>query len=336
MTFAQLQAAFKKKTFVPIYLFHGEETYYIDQLEAALEVNALQEHEKAFNHTVIYGKDADHLTLVDAARRFPMMAERQLIVLREAQDMRSISELVNYANKPAPTTILAICYKHKRLALNTRLAKAIKAQGVIFEAKKLYDNQVPDWIAAYLKAKKYSIEPSAATLLAEYLGTKLSKIANELDKLLINLASGTTVTTKIVEEQVGISKDYNVFELQKALGFKDAVKVARIINYFTANPKAGPLPVVMASLYTYFSKLFLLSELRARSASEQEVLTTLKTKSFFLREYNMALRNYSSGKLAQVIGLLREYDLKSKGVGSLTAARTEGELLKELAFKIMR
>ncbi|PHI18779.1 DNA polymerase III subunit delta [Lewinellaceae bacterium SD302] len=336
MTFAQLKAAFKKKEFAPIYLFHGDETYYIDQLEAALEATALQEHEKAFNHQIIYGKDADHLAVVDAARRFPMMAERQLIVLREAQDMRSINELANYAGRPAPTTILAICHKHKRVKLNTKLAKAIKQSGVIFEAKGLYDNQVPDWIVGYLKGKKHSVEPAASNLLAEYLGTKLSKIANELDKLLINLAPGTTITTKIVEEQVGISKDYNVFELQKALGFKDAVKVARIINYFTANPKAGPLPVVMASLYTYFSKLFLLGELRARQASEQEIVSTLKTKSFFLREYNTALRNYPGGQVARVIGLLREYDLKSKGVGSLTAARTDGELLKELAFRIMR
>jgi DNA polymerase-3 subunit delta len=337
VTFPQLNTAFKKKDFAPLYLFHGAETYYIDQLEASLEAHALQEHEKAFNHTVIYGKDTEYLTIVDAARRFPMMAERQLIVLREAQDMRSINELANYASKPAPTTILAICYKHKKLSGNTKLAKAIKANGVIFEAKPLYDNQVPDWISSYLRGKKYSIAPAAAGLLGEYLGTSLSKIANELDKLLINLGAGTEITTKIVEDQVGISKDYNVFELQKALGQKDAVKVARIISYFSANPKAGPLPVVMASLYNYFSKLFMLSELRGRQASEQEVLSALNLRSnFFLREYNAALRQFSRPKITRVIGLLREYDLKSKGVGSLTASRQDGELLKELAFKIMQ
>lgn len=336
MTFTQLKASFKKKEFAPVYLFHGAEAFYIDQLEASLEAQAIQEHEKAFNYTVIYGKEADPLAIVDAARRFPMMAERQLVVIREAQDMRALNDLAKYVEKPAPTTILVICHKHKKVNGNSKLAKAIKQNGTVFEAKPLYDNQVPDWISSYLRDKKYSIEPAAANLLGEYLGTKLSKIANELDKLLINLSHRTTVTVKIVEEQVGISKDYNVFELQKALGQRDAVKVARIINYFSANPKAGPLPVVMASLYNYFSKLFMLSELRARSASEQEVLQALKLRSnFFLREYNASLRNYPRAKIAQVIGVLREYDLKSKGVGSLTAARQDGELLKELAFKIM-
>lgn len=336
MTFPQLKASFKKKDFAPVYLFHGAETYYIDQLEAELEKYGLQEHERAFNQTIVYGKDADHLAIVDAARRFPMMAERQLVIVREAQDMRGINELANYADKPSPTTILVLCHKHKKLSGNTKLAKTIKAKGVIFEAKPLYDNQVPDWISSYLREKKHSIEPAAANLLGEYLGTSLSKIANELDKLLINLPAATTVTVKIVEDQVGISKDYNVFELQKALGQKDAVKVARIINYFSANPKAGPLPVVMASLYNYFSKLFMLSELRSRSASEQEILKALKLRSnFFLREYNASLRNYPRAKIAQVISILREYDLKSKGVGSLTAAREDGALLKELSFKIM-
>ncbi|MEL6143617.1 MAG: DNA polymerase III subunit delta, partial [Bacteroidota bacterium] len=256
MNFDQLLSAFGKKEFVPIYLLHGPEAYYIDQLEAAIEAHALQEHEKAFNHTIIYGKDADHLTIVDAARRFPMMAERQLVVLREAQDMRTLNQLAGYAEKPSPTTVLVICHKHKKLSGTTKLAKAIKKNGVSFEAKPLYDNQVPDWVQRYLKRRKYSIEPAASELLGEYLGTSLSKIANELDKLLLNVPTGTTITVKIVEEQVGISKDYNVFELNKALGMKDPVKANRIVNYFTANPKAGPLPVVLGSLYTYFSKLF--------------------------------------------------------------------------------
>jgi len=336
MTFDQLLKAIGKKEFTPIYLLHGPEAYYIDQLEAAIEANALQEHEKAFNHTIIYGKEADHLAIVDAARRFPMMAERQLVVLREAQDMRSLNELASYAEKPSPTTVLVICHKHKKLSGTTKLGKAIKKTGVVFEAKPLYDNQVPDWVQRYLKRKKYSIELAASELLGEYLGTSLSKIANELDKLLLNVPSGTTITVKTVEDQVGISKDYNVFELNKALGMKDPVKANRIVNYFTANPKAGPLPMVLGSLYNYFSKLFILAELRARHASEQEVLQALGLRSnFFLREYNNSLRNYPTSQLKKVIGLLREYDLKSKGVGAVTAARENGALLKELVFRIM-
>lgn len=336
VTFDQLLTSAKKKEFQPVYLLHGPEAYYIDQLAAAIEANALQEHEKAFNLTVIYGKDADYLTIVDAARRFPMMAERQVVVIREAQEMRDLNELAGYVEKPAPTTVLIICHKHKKANGNTKLVKTLKKSGVVFEATPLYDNQVPDWIKSYLKKRKYDIESSAAELLGEFLGTSLSKIANELDKLLLNVPAGTTITTKIVEDQVGISKDYNVFELQKALGQKDVVKVARIVNYFTANPKSGPLPMIMGSFYNYFSKLFMLAELRAKRADEQTILTTLGLRSnFFLREYNACLQHYNATQLRRVIGLLMEYDLKSKGVGAVSAAREDGALLKELVFRIM-
>lgn len=336
MTFDQLLTAARKKEFHPVYLLHGAEAYFIDQIAAAIEKHALTEAERAFNQTIIYGKEADHLAIVDAARRFPMMAERQLVIIREAQEMRTLNELAAYVAKPAPTTILLICHKHKKVNGNTKLAKNLKKNGVVFEAKPLYDNQVPDWIRSYLKRKKYEIEPAASALLGEYLGTSLSKVANELDKLLLNLTPGTTITTQIVEDQVGISKDYNVFELQKALGNKDAVKVARIVSYFTANPKAGPLPMLLGSLYNYFSKLYMLAELRARRAPESEVLSALSLRSnYFLREYNDSLRNYPAARLRKVIGLLREYDLKSKGVGAVTAAREDGALLKELTYRIM-
>ncbi len=336
MTFEQIIAAAKKKDFQPVYLLHGEEAYYIDQLAATIEENALAEHERAFNQSILYGKDTDHLTIVDAARRFPMMAERQLVILREAQEMRDLLELANYVERPSPTTVLVICHKHKKVNGNSKLAKSIKEKGVIFEAKALYDNQVPDWIRNYLKNKKYDIAPDAAELLGEYLGSSLSKVANELDKLLLNLSPGTRILPKMVEEQVGISKDYNVFELQKALGQKDALKVGRIVEYFTANPKAGPMPMLMGSFYNYFSKLLILAELKAARKSEQDILAALELRSnFFLREYNASVQQYSIPQLRRVIALLKEYDLKSKGLGALTASRTEGALLKELTFKIM-
>ncbi|NJO86588.1 MAG: DNA polymerase III subunit delta [Lewinella sp.] len=308
----------------------------MDRLEAALEEQALAEHEKAFNHSILYGKDADHLAIIDAARRFPMMAERQLVVVREAQDLKSINELASYAEKPAPTTILVLCHKHKTLNGNTKLAKIMKAKGGVFEAKALYDNQVPDWIRGYLKPRNYDIDPAAAELLAQYLGTSLSKIANELDKLLLNLTLGTTISTAVVEDQVGISKDYNTFELQRALGRADAVLAQRIVRYFAANPKAGPTVVVLASLYNYFSKLLMLAELRQVRASESEILTTLKLRSnFFLKEFNEGLRVFTPTHLVHIMALLREYDLKSKGYGALSAAKEDGALLQELVFKIL-
>ena len=336
MEFKALLKDIKAKNFAPIYLLHGEETYFIDQLEAAIEKHALQEHERAFNQTIAYGKDTEHLQIVDAARRFPMMAERQLVLLREAQDMRSIKQLETYAENPSPTTVLVISHKHKKLNGNFKVTKMIKKNGVIFEAKALYENKIPGWINTYLKGKKYTIEPAAATLLAEFLGTSLGKIANELDKLTINLKPGTEITSQIVEDQVGVSKDYNVFELQRAMGHHDVVKATRILNYFRANPKAGPLPMVTGSLYNYFSKVFLLLELQAKRASRQEIMKALKLRfDFFLDDYLTTARNYRGGKIGQVFMLLREYDLKSKGVGSHLAGKGEHELLKEMVWRVM-
>ncbi|MEM9258126.1 MAG: DNA polymerase III subunit delta [Bacteroidota bacterium] len=336
MDFAPLLKAIKSKEFAPLYLLHGEEAYFIDQLEAAIEANALQEHERAFNQTTLYGKDTDHLQVIDAARRFPMMAERQLILLREAQDMRSLKELAAYAAKPSPTTVLVISHKHKKLNGNLALTKNLKKSGIVFEAKPLYENKIPAWINNYLKGKKYSIEPAASALLAEFLGTSLGKISNELDKLTINLAKGTQITTQIVEDQVGVSKDYNVFELQKAIGHHDIVKATRILHYFKANPKAGPLPMVLGSLYNYFSKVFRLLELQRKGAAKQDIMRELKLRfDFFLADYQQSARNFRDPKIQRVFSLLREYDLKSKGVGSNLAGKQENELLKELVYKLM-
>ncbi len=336
MDFQPLLKSIKAGEFAPIYLLHGAEPYFIDQLEAAIEKHALQEHERAFNETIAYGKDTEHLQIVDAARRFPMMAERQLVLLREAQDMRSLKELAAYAAKPSPTTVLVISHKHKKLNGNTALAKNIKKNGVIFEAKPLYDNKIPGWISNYLRDRKYKIEPAAGQLLAEFLGTSLGKISNELDKLMLNLPKGTSITADIVEQQVGVSKDYNVFELQRALGHKETTKVARILNYFRANPKAAPLPMVMGSLYNYFTVVLKLKELHRARESRQGIMQALKLRfDFFLADYEQTARNYSEPALVNVFALLREYDLKSKGVGSNLAGKGEAELLKELCWKVM-
>ncbi|MEM1215360.1 MAG: DNA polymerase III subunit delta, partial [Bacteroidota bacterium] len=224
MKLADILKAAKSKAFQPVYFLHGLESYFIDQISDAIETHALAEHERAFNQTILYGKDTDHLQVVDAARRFPMMAERQLVILKEAQEMRSLKSLETYVAKPTPSTVLVICHKHKKFSLNSKVGNLLKAQTVLFEAKPLYDNQVPDWIGSYLRAKKLKAAPAATELLAEYLGTKLSKVANELDKLALNIPAGEEVTQKLIEEHIGISKDYNVFEFQKALGQRNVLK----------------------------------------------------------------------------------------------------------------
>jgi len=297
-----------------------------------VESNILAEGEKAFNQLVLYGKETDSKTLIDAASRYPMMASHQVIVLKEAQEMKSLKELKLYIEKAVPTTILVICHKHKKFDGRTTFAKAVKKNAVIFESKKLYDNQVPDWIKNYLKTKQLKIGDGAANLIAEYLGTKLSHVANELDKLSINLPKGTQITEDHVQSNIGISKDYNVFELQKALGQRDTAKANRIVNYFIANPKKNPLVMVIGALYNYFSKVYMLHFLK--NTPEQEILSKLKLRSnWFLKEYRTAQRAFNPARTEKVMAILKEYDLRSKGVENNTVP--QGELLKEMVFKIL-
>ena len=249
MKYQDLLKDLKKKAYQPVYLLHGTESYFIDAATKYFEDNVLSEGEKAFNYTVMYGKDADARTLIDTASRYPMMAPYQLLILKEAQDMKTLKDLQAYCGKPVPTTILVICHKHKKLDTRTKFGKVLKAKAVVFESSKVYDNQIGAWIEDYLQTKKLRVEPNATELMAEYLGTNLSKVANELDKLVINLAEGSTITPQIVQDNIGISKDYNVFELQDAIGVRNVLKANRIINYFIANPKKNPLVVVVATLY---------------------------------------------------------------------------------------
>jgi DNA polymerase-3 subunit delta len=332
--FNELRKAIKAKQFKPVYFLHGTEAYFIDALTRIFEQEVLSDAEKSFNQTILYGKDSDHLAVVDNARRFPMMAPYQVVILKEAQDMRSLKELQKYVEKPAETTIFVMCHKHKRFNFNSKFGKALKKHAVVFESKQLYDNQVPDWISDYLKTKKLKLEPEAGILLAEYLGTDLSKLANELDKLAINVPEGTTINTRHIEDNIGISKDYNVFELQKALGQRDILKANRIVNYFAANPKKNPLPVVVGSLYSFFSKLFMFHY--AKNLPEQEILRTLGLRSaFFLREYKAAARFYTPQRTRKAIATLKDYDLKSKGVDFNNTGKPDGALLKEMVWHLL-
>jgi DNA polymerase-3 subunit delta len=334
MTYQDILKELKQKKYRPIYFLHGAESYFIDVIADYIEENVLTETEKAFNLTVLYGKEATHLNVVDSARRYPVMAERQVVLVKEAQEMKSLADLLSYIEKPLDSTLLVLCHKHKNYNLNSKFGKAVKEKALVFEAKSLYDNQVPDWIRDYLKEKKRTLKPSAANLIAEYLGTELSKIANELDKLALNVPEGTEINDKHVETHIGISKDYNVFELQKALGARDVLKSNRILQYFAANPRKNPLPVVIGSLYNFYSKIYMLHFVK--HLPEKELLEALQLRSaYFLRDYRATLPHFPLQKTAQVIGFLKEYDLKSKGVDYVTTGKEEGELLKELVWRIL-
>jgi len=321
----------KKGDIKPIYFLMGEEPYYIDKISDFIEENVLDESEKGFNLQVMYGRDATIEDIVSSAKRYPMMAERQVLIIKEAQDLsRSIEKLVAYASNPQPTTVLVINYKYKKLDKRKKLHKAIAKTGLVYESKKLYDNKVADWIRRVLSGKKYQIEPKAAQMLVEFLGTDLSKIANELDKLTLILPQETIINDTHIEENIGISKDFNNFELLKAIGDKNVVKANRIINYFVENPKNNPTIMTISLLNNFFTKLLLFHGLQNKS--KDAVSKALGVNIYFVEDYFSASRSYPMRKVAQVIAMLRDADVKSKGVG---ANLTQGDILKELIFKIL-
>ncbi|MBT7704553.1 MAG: DNA polymerase III subunit delta [Polaribacter sp.] len=321
----------KKGNLKPIYFLMGEESYYIDKISDFIEETVLDEAEKGFNQQVMYGRDATIEDIVGAAKRYPMMAERQVLIVKEAQDLsRNIEKLVSYAENPQPTTVLVLNYKYKKLDKRKKLYKVIAKSGLIFESKKLYENQVSDWIRRVLSGKNYQVEPKAAQMLVEFLGTNLSKISNELEKLMLILPEGTIISPTHIEENIGISKDYNNFELRKAVGEKNVVKANRIIAYFAENPKNNPLVMTISLLNSFFTQLLLFHSLDDRS--KNSVAKMLGVNPFFVDEYFLAARNYPMRKVAQVIAFLRDADIKSKGVG---ANQTNEDVLKELLFKIL-
>ncbi len=332
MEFANILQDLKKGIYYPIYLLQGEEPYFIDVLSDYIEDNVLSDAEKGFNQTVFYGKDTDPVTIVESALRFPMMASKQVIVVKEAQSVNRIEKLEAYAQKPLESTILVLAYKYKTVNGNTKLAKAIKKNGVVFTSKRLYENQVPKWIDNYLKTHNYTITPQAAQLLTAFLGTDLSKIANELGKLVIAVKDTNRITPEHIEKNIGVSKDYNILELQNALGTKDVLKANKIIHFFAANPTLNPIQKTIAGLYFYFSKLFTYHFLKNKS--ERNVAAELKVHPFFARDYIAAAKRYSPTKLYEIMGILREYDMKSKGFNVSTMVDT-GDLQKEMIYKIL-
>lgn len=329
----EIVAEIKKGNVSPIYLLMGEEPYYIDKVADYIEDTILKDEEKGFNQMVLYGRDVSIEDIVSHAKRYPMMAERQVIIVKEAQDLsRTIEKLSGYADNPQPTTVLVLCYKYKKIDKRKKLVKTIAKTGVVFESKRLYENQIGDWIRKNLQAQNYEISPKAAQMLVEFLGTDLGKIDNELQKLQLICPKGTTITPELIEENIGISKDFNNFELRKAIGMKDTVKAHRIINYFSQNPKDNPMVVTVSLLFSFFSQLLQYHGLVDKS--QENVAKTLKINKFFVTDYTVAARNYPMKKVSQVISFLRDADIKSKGVGA--ANLSQGDLLKELLVKVMR
>jgi len=333
MTYESILTDLKKKKYHPIYFLMGDEPYFIDKITEYIASNVLKESEKAFNQTILYGKDVDIAGVINAAKRFPMMAEHQVVIIKEAQNIRNIDDLVYYAQNPLKSTILVINYKHKKLDKRKKLFNEIQKSGVLLESKKLYDDKIPDWITKYLASRKYEIQPTGALLLAEFLGAELSKIVMELDKLILTLPEGERLITPVhIEENIGISKDYNNIELQKALIRKDHVKAFRIVDHFANNQKNNPFVVTIAILYSFFNKILVYYFLKDKS--KMAVASALKINPFFVGDYQRAVSIYPPKKAVEVISLLRQYDLKSKGVGNISA--TPGDLLKELVYHILK
>jgi DNA polymerase-3 subunit delta len=315
----------------PIYFLMGEEPYYIDKLSDYIEQNILTEEEKGFNQTVLYGRDVTVEDIVSAAKRYPMMAERQVIIVKEAQDLiRTIDKLESYAENPMATTVLVVCYKYKTLDKRKKVTKLLAKNGVVYESKKLYENQVGEWIKRVLSGKKYAIEPKASAMLVEFLGTDLSKINNELEKLQIILPKGATISAKDIEENIGFSKDFNVFELRKAIGERNQLKAYTIAENFANNPKENPMVVTTGLVFGFFVQLLKYHGLKDKNP--KNVAAVLGVNPFFLKEYDLAIKNYPMRKVSQVVAALREIDVKSKGVGA--NAMSNGDLLREMLYHI--
>lgn len=309
----------------------GEEAYYIDKISDFIEHNILDEAEKGFNQMVLYGRDITIDDIVSNAKRYPMMADCQVVIIKEAQDLsRSIEKLVDYVNNPQPTTVLVVNYKYKKIDKRKALYKALKKTGIVFESKKLYDNQVPDWIRRVLSGQGYQITPKAAQMLVEFLGTDLSKIENELNKLKIVLPQGSQITPEAIEENIGISKDFNNFELRKAVGERNIAKAFRIVRYFGDNPKDNPMVVTVSLLFNFFSQLLQYHGLNDKSP--RNVASVLKINPYFVNEYTSAARNFPMKNVSRAVAILREFDVKGKGVGA--NAIPQGDLLKELLVKL--
>lgn len=328
----QILQSLKQKKYAPIYFLMGEEPYYIDLISDYIQYEILDESQREFDLSVLYGKDVDIVTVINAAKRFPMMSPYQILIVKEAQHIKDLDKLQFYIQHYAPATILVICYKYGTVDGRKKWVNELKKTGVLFESKKLRDYEMSAWIAKYAKSKDLQIEEKAMVMLTDFLGTDLSKVANELDKLAITKPAGSNrITPEIIEKNIGISKDFNVFELQDALIKKDVLKANRIINYFADNKKANPIQMVIAQLFGFFSNLMIFHYLPQKTA--EAAAAEFKIHPFIARNYLTAAKSFNAWKTMNIITSIRETDARSKGIDNFSA--DEGDLLKELVFKIL-
>ena len=332
VTYEEIITNLKNRIFKPVYFLAGEEPYYIDLIINYIEDKVLPENEKAFNQMIVYGDDTNIAAIIDTARRFPMMSSHQVVIIKEAQSLKRIEDLVLYLEKPLLSTLLVFSYKYKALDKRTKLYKMLESHAVYFESARIRDYLIPGWIERYLMTKGIKSDPSASAMLTEYLGTDLHKIVNELDKLILTLPSGKPeITTALIEKNIGISKDFNNFELQKAIGEKNILKANMIVHYFANNPKDNPITLSIASLFGFFSKLLTYHYLTDKS--KNNVASVLKVNPYFVKDYENAAGKYNTSKTIQIISFLRAYDMKSKGYGD--PGTEPGDLLKELVYRIL-
>ena len=334
MSYEQIIGDINRKIFYPIYFLTGEEPHFIDKISKLIETTVLSEDEKEFNQIIVYGRDILPNQIIQMAREYPVFGNYRVIIVREAQDIKQIEKdklLLAYLEKPVPTTLLVFDYKYKKVDGRTSFVQLLKKNGIFFESKKLYDNQVPKWIEGTIRGMGYQINPQAMMLLSENLGTDLSKIENELKKLVINIDKNTEITPDIVEKNIGISKDFNIFELQKALGERNIYKANQIINFFASNPKDNSVVFVIVMLFNYFKRLLIYHTLKDKS--DKNVASKFGINPYFVREIRIASSRYNIAKLRSIISILREYDQTAKGVE--TAPIEDGELMKEMIYKIL-
>lgn len=333
VTYDEIARDLKNRIYKPVYYLMGEESYYIDKISEYISQTVLTEEEKEFNQTVMYGSDIDVATIINTAKRYPMMAEYQVVIVKEAQNIKNIEQLAYYVQKPLLSTILVICHKHGVLDRRKKLAAIIEKEGVLFESKKIKETQLPGFITSYLKRKSVDIEPKSTEMMAEFVGTDLSRMAGELEKLVLTLPVGQKrITPELIERNIGISKDYNNYELRSALIAKDVLKANKIIKYFEENPKTNPIQMTLSVLFNFFSNLMLVYY--APDKTEQGVALQLGLKSpWQAREYLAAVRKFSGVKVMEIIGEIRYCDARSKGVEN--SSLKDGELLRELIYKIL-
>lgn len=330
MDYQDIIKDWKQKKFKSLYWLEGEEDFFIDQVTNYAEHHLLEESEKGFNLSILYGKETSWSAVINACRRYPMFAERQVVVLKEAQAMKDILKLEAYIDKPLESTIFVVAHKQGKIDGRSKMAKLIKERGVLLSTKKMYDNQLPGWVEAYVSGLGRAISQKAGILLVDHIGNDLSRMANEIEKLLVNLPEGKKIDENDIEKYVGISKEYNVFELQNAIGQKDMGRVMKIIQYFAANPKAGPIQMVLPALYNFFSKM---SQLFGVKGGEKEIAAALGVHPFFVKDYMAAARQYGVEGTEKAILLLHNYNLRSIGIND--SGVEDGELMKELVYKIM-